>query len=208
MTELFFEVPDGIFTHAQVEALLEASRHSRQGLIKRALARGEILQIKRGLYSLAPRYLRHPLNSFVLAQHVYGPSYVSFESALAHHGWIPEAVYTCTCASLGNARTFETPLGVFSFQRVPQLTFFQEVSTQVDAWGGRFFLAHPAKALCDLLYTRRLSWKGPAQAAEFLRIEEEDWRTVDTETLDRLLASYSSKRVKLFLHGWRKELTG
>jgi hypothetical protein len=34
-----------------------------------------------------------------LAQLVHGPGYVSLETALSHHGWIPEGVYAITNVS-------------------------------------------------------------------------------------------------------------
>jgi hypothetical protein len=208
ITEAFFDAPNGVFTISEAEAVLGGTAFSRHGLIKRAMAEGEILQIRRGLYCLAPRYLRHPINSFVLGQHIYGPSYISFESALAFHGWIPEAVYSCTSASFGNARSFDTPLGVFSFQRVPQGAFLQEVERQVDAWGGVYLLATAPKALCDLVYARRLKWRSAAEAASHLRIEPENLLGTGAEELNILLGNYSSRRVQTFIRGWREELGG
>jgi hypothetical protein len=44
---------------------------------------------------------------------------VSLESALAHHGLIPKAVYRVGSVTSSRSRVFETPLGIFSFVRVP-----------------------------------------------------------------------------------------
>ena len=62
--------------------------------LARMVANGDYVQIVKGLYETdktVPGYL--------LAGSIYGPSYISFEYALSHHGLIPEAVYTITCAS-------------------------------------------------------------------------------------------------------------
>mgnify|MGYP003523184722 CR=1 FL=1 len=69
---------------------------------------------------MSSRIQRQPLvDSFEIATVIYGPSYISFESALSYHGWIPEAVRTTTCASVKRAKEFETPIGVFFFLHIP-----------------------------------------------------------------------------------------
>ncbi|MEA3342315.1 MAG: hypothetical protein U9R15_20305, partial [Chloroflexota bacterium] len=115
LTKQLFDCPTGVFAQPEVAVAVGGSDFSRHGLIKRAMAGGEILNIRRGLYCLAPRYHRKPVSVYPLAQHVYGPSYISLETALSYHGWIPEAVYACTSASHNNAKEFRTPLGIFSY---------------------------------------------------------------------------------------------
>ena len=115
--------------------MFPGSEDSRYGLVKRALASGEIIRIRRGLYCLAPKYQKKGINLYALAQLVYGPSYVSLESALSWHGWIPEAVHAITGASFKKAKEFTTPLGVFRYDRVPQQVFYTEVERLTDASG-------------------------------------------------------------------------
>ncbi len=62
--------------------------------LSRMANQGECFRITRGLYETnknTPGYL--------LAGSIYGPSYISFEYALAYYNLIPEAVYTITCAT-------------------------------------------------------------------------------------------------------------
>ncbi|NLZ59095.1 MAG: type IV toxin-antitoxin system AbiEi family antitoxin domain-containing protein [Lentisphaerae bacterium] len=56
LTKLLFHSAGNLFTYADLSVLLEGSDHSRHGLVKRALAAGEILRLRRGLYCLAPEY--------------------------------------------------------------------------------------------------------------------------------------------------------
>lgn len=202
LTKQFFKAPTGVFTQADVATLLEGTDFSRHGLIKRAIAAGEILNIRRGLYCLAPEYQKKPVSVYSLAQRIYGPSYISMETALSHHGWIPEAVYACTCASFGNSKEFATPLGVFSYQRVPQHTFFHGVQRCNDDNGNVFFMASPAKALVDYLYVHQLHWTGLDDPIGSLRIDEDELARVTTAELEALLDNYSNGRVKRFLTGW------
>ena len=65
-----------------------------------------------------------------------------------------------TCASFHNGKDFDTPLGLFSYKRVPQKTFFAGVERRVDQDDNVFFMASPAKALADYVYVHRMNWAG------------------------------------------------
>ena len=206
LTKQFFRAPAGVFTISDVAVLVDGTDFSRHGLIKRAIAAGEILNIRRGLYCLAPEFQKKPVSLYSLAQRVYGPSYISMESALSYHGWIPEAVYACTCASFSNSKEFETPLGVFTYKRVPQHTFFLGVERHNDENGNVFFMASPAKALVDYLYIHQLDWTSIDEPTRSLRIGEDELACVTAEELEVLLKNYSNGRVKRFLNGWLGEV--
>ena len=205
LTERFFRAPTGVFTQSDVATLIDGTDFCRHGLIKRALAGGEILNVRRGLYCLAPKFQRKPISVYGLAEKIYGPSYISMETALSYHGWIPEAVYACTCASFGNSKEFKTPLGVFSYKRVPQHTFFLGVERCKDENGNVFFMASPVKALADYLYVHRLNWKSLDEPIGSLRIDEDELAGVSAEELKVLLGNYSNGRVKQFLTSWLNE---
>lgn len=206
LTEHFFQAPTGVFTQSDAAAAVDGTDFSRHGLIKRAIAAGEILNIRRGLYCLAPEFQKKQVSVYSLAERIYGPSYISMETALSHHGWIPEAVRLCTCASFGNSKEFETPLGLFSYARVPQRTFFLGVKRCKGDSGNVFFMATPAKALADCLYVRRLTWTGTEEPAGSLRIDEDELARVTEEELNALLSNYRNGRVKRFLAGWLDEV--
>ena len=206
LTERFFQAPSCIFSQAEVAVALDVSPFSRHALVKRALAKGEILGIRRGLYCLAPRYQKKPVSVFAAAQRIYGPSYVSMESALSYHGWIPEAVHTCTCASYGNAREFHSPLGLFVYRRVPQRVFYAEVERIRDPSGNVFLMASPVKALADYVYAHKPEWKEIGDAAESLRIEPEDLASVSSAQIEELSSNYSNRRVRRLLASWKERL--
>ena len=205
LTEIALEkAVAGIFTRPEVACWVGGRADRQFGLLKRAMKSGEVVRIHRGLYCLATKYLRQKVDPFVLAQRIYGPSYISLETALSYHGWIPEAVYTITSTSLDRSREFDTPLGHFSFTRVPQVTFYMEV-TRVEK-DGSFLLASPLKALADYVHVHKLDWASARPVVEGLRVDESLLASVEAEMFGRLLANYHSLRVRRFLEGLRKDL--
>ena len=131
---------------------------------------------------------------------------VSLESALSHHGWIPEAVYTVTSTCTGESRTFQTPLGTFSFSRVPQNVFYAAVTRESDdATGDVALIATPVKALADYVYVYRKEWLTPDPAIRSLCIDPDDLASVPMDDLDETMESYRNERVLRFLAGLRRE---
>jgi len=195
------------FTSQDLAALFPGSEDRRYGLVKRAIASGEIIHVRRGLYCLASKYQKKSLNLHALAHYVYGPSYVSLESALSWHGWIPEAVHAVTSASFKKSKEFRTPLGTFSYDRVPQEVFYAEVERLTDASGNVLLMATPLKALTDYVYVRGKDWTGIEPAVSSLRIEPEELEQITRSTLETLSDNYSHRRVKRFLEGLRKDLS-
>ena len=146
------------------------------------------------------------MNLYALAQHVHGPSYVSLESALSWHGWIPEAVHAVTSVSFKKSREFKTPLGVFSYDRVPQRVLYSEVERLADASGNVFLMAKPLKALADYVYVRKKDWAGIEAVVSDLRIEPEELEQITGGMLDALSGNYCDPRVKRFLERLREDL--
>ncbi|PWU21574.1 MAG: hypothetical protein C5B49_02460 [Bdellovibrio sp.] len=189
-------------TDTELTVLLSGTPASRYNQIKRALANGKLIHLRRGLYQLAKRYQRRPPNAFEVAQKIYGPSYVSFESALSHHGLIPEAVYGVTSACLKRSRTFETPIGVYSFSQVPRRIFYMGVE-RVEKERAVYLMATPAKALADYVFCRHQTWPGTGELLESLRIEKSELKINPIE-IELLAKEYRTARVAHMLEGLRK----
>jgi predicted transcriptional regulator of viral defense system len=207
LTEKIFEnAPYGYFTSQDVATMFPGSEDRRYSLVKRAIASGEIIHIRRGLYCLAPKYQKKKVNLYALGQHIYGPSYISLESALSWHGWIPEAVYTMTSVSLGKSKEFKTSLGVFSYSRVSQKVFYAGVEKLTDEAGNIFLMASPTKALTDYVYVHKKNLSGLKPVTESLRIEPDEFKSVTSEDLELLIENYTSRRVQKFIKGLKKDL--
>ena len=197
----------GVFSQVEVGCWAGGTADRRHSLLKRALAAGEVVRIHRGLYVLAPRYLPQKTNPFVLAQRIAGPSYISLESALAYHNWIPEATYAITSVVLARPHDFHTPLGLFSYSVVPQETLFAGVQRlETGSHGESFLMASPAKALADYVYLHKCEWTSAHPLMESLRIEEASLRGLHWQQLNGLAANYRSKRVRRFLNGLQKDV--
>ena len=81
-----------LLTDVELTRLIEGSPQRRYNLVNRALKAGELHRIRRGLYLLAKPHRAYECHPFAVAQSVVPGSYISLETALSYHGWIPEAV--------------------------------------------------------------------------------------------------------------------
>lgn len=110
----------------------------------------KILQLRRGLYAIAPPYQKIQPHPFLVANRLQRASYVSMQSALGYYGLIPEILNIIVSVSASRPGRLETPLGVFDFRHIqPRLLFGYEM---VDLAGQNALLATPEKALLDLVY--------------------------------------------------------
>ena len=112
---------------------------------------GRILQLRRGVYAVAPPYQAEAPHPFLVANHLRKPSYVSMQSALSYYGMIPESVPVTTSITTGRPEELQTPLGRFVFRHIKKAAFFGYNQREISR-GQSVFLASPEKALLDLLY--------------------------------------------------------
>lgn len=120
--------------------------------ISRLMKSGEIQGVVPGIYILAPEFRKRPISMEILANKIFGPSYVSFEYVLSRAGLIPEAVYGVTSATLKRNRDFDTHLGRFSYRHLPPEVYPFGWTREALTDGSGFLIATPEKALLDLLY--------------------------------------------------------
>ena len=212
LTERVFELapPGGFFDETVIRNLYpDRSEGARALLVHRACKAGEILRLKPGLFVLNSPYRRSEPHPFVVAAMLHSPSHVSLESALAHHGLIPEAVYQVASVTVGRSREFSTPLGVFTFRRVPAVhprAGVEAVRVVRDAWA---FVASPLRAIADTVYLRKeVSWKrdGITFLVESLRIEEDDLAEISFDALGEIIDGIRSRRVCAYIEGLAKEM--
>lgn len=155
---------------------------ARLALLQR---RGELIPLRRNLYVCTEE--GHTYSRFLIANHLL-LSYVSFESALAQAGLIPERVYTVTSACLARSRSVSNATGHYRFVQLPQPYFGVGGTSQQTEEGYRYLIARLEKALCDLvLASPRLRLQSPKAAevylSDFLRMDMEDWHRLDPAIL-------------------------
>lgn len=132
--------------------------------------KGLIQSIKKGLYVVGPALSidRRP-EPFLLANHILGPSYVSVETALSYYGLIPERVYEIASMTTQAPRKFNTPLGNFTYTRLPLPYYSFGIRCEKLADDQYAMVASAEKALCDkIITTSGLLFRSKKAASEFL----------------------------------------
>src|SRR6185369_12489245 len=111
---------DRVFDQRQLCEALGGSDARRYALVNRALKDGSLIRLKRGTYMLGQSVRKDDVHPFAVAQALLPGSYVSFETALAFHGWIPEAVYVTASVTPGRkSLEQDTPVfGRFTFHPI------------------------------------------------------------------------------------------
>ena len=186
------------------QTLLDAIQGYAQPRMKisRLLAKGTIVRVKKGLYILGESQRQRPFCRELLANLIYGPSYVSLEYALHYHGLTPERVETVTSVTCGRSRVFETPAGRFTYRMIP-LEAFRTGMDRVELDGGRSFLiAIPEKALADrIVADRGARITTQRELHDYLlanlRVDPAALRGLTPARLVEIAQRYRSRRVKL-----------
>lgn len=165
------------------------------------LRQGVIVRVKKGLYVFGDRYRRRPYSKELLANLVYGPSYVSLDYALAYHGLIPERVEALTSVTPNRSRRFATPVGLFVYRQIPARAYEVGV-VRVEAENQQAFLiASPEKALADkIVSVRGGRISSIAEMSRFLetdlRVDAIALRSLSAERIDDFAARYRSLKLK------------
>jgi hypothetical protein len=168
--------------------------------ITRLLRDGTIVRVKKGIYVFGDDYRRRPYSREVLANLVYGPSFVSLDYALGFHGLIPERVEQVTSVVAGRGKLFETPVGVFVYRPTPLASFYLGMSA-VTHGDISYLIATPERALADKVREDRSSPIRSMSDAEQvlfenLRVDEERFRQLRGHLLHDLADALSSRKVQ------------
>jgi len=137
--------------------------------LKNWVKKGYLIMLRRGLYTMSE--LKDTADVMAFATKLYAPSYVSLETALSHYGIIPEAVFTTTSVTTRKTKTFSTPLGTYSYQKIKREAFGGFEAIMRD--GVSFNLASPEKAVADFLYLNRNVLDGSHEQFEGYRFDED-----------------------------------
>ena len=166
--------------------------------IETEVKRGNLFPVTHGLYSDD----RH-VDPFSLAPYIYGPSYISFETALSFYGLIPErtlSVVSATCLKR-RRKEYQTSFGTFRYRDVP-IEAFPLGLLDMEAKGIPYKIASPEKALLDKLYALRgvgsLKQLKDLLFAD-LRINEEQFRNLDKAKLVAYGPYYRSRNISLLI---------
>lgn len=173
-----------------------------RGRISDLLQRGDIVRVKKGIYIFGEQYRQRPYSREVLANIIYGPSYISLEYAMGFYGLIPESVEGVTSVTTGRSRRFETPVGLFSYRSVPTAAFSAGIDRMETRDGRSFLIALPEKALADKI--RLDHGSGISSQRELkrylmdsMRIDPATLAGMNAERVEEYSALYRSRKIGL-----------
>lgn len=163
--------------------------------IGRLLRDKTIIRIKKGLYIPGSEERQEPVQIETIANLIYGPSYVSYEFALAHYDLIPERVVEVTCATTQRNKRFDTPVGRFSYRHISPMKYQVGI-----VYMGTSLIASKEKALAD-----RIAIEKPLcnvkTIGEFvvdgMRIDGDDLKGFDLPLMQKISMAYGNPNVRL-----------
>jgi len=148
-------LPEGCFSIHQARLFFPSFDRNN---LTRWTKKGLLVRLRQEWYAF-PELLQRPEFSRYVAGRIYRPSYISLHTALSIYGMIPEAVTSITSVSTLKTARFENAFGRYAYQNVkPELFFGYKpvmlpVNTAIiNAPQQAWMLAHPEKALLDLIY--------------------------------------------------------
>ena len=129
---------------SEAAARLQIPMSSASRLLATLVARGLAHRLRPGLWVVGEELP----DALALAWSLTAPApaYISFTSALNHHGLIDQLPRQITVASTGRPRTIATSRGEYVIHRIPP-QLFDGWSEDRGAW-----IARPEKALFDMAY--------------------------------------------------------
>ncbi len=187
-----------IFDYQVLMDALAEYRKPRDRITK-LLASGVIVRIKKGLYCFGEIFRKELVSRENMANLIYGPSYVSLEYALSHHGLIPERVEAVTSVTTRRSREFNTPFGAFTYRMLKGPRY--AVGAIIETIGRTpFLVASPEKALVDKVWSdKRFSGLRlsdyDAYLTDDLRIDPQALGRLDRIRLQVIAAAYDSAKI-------------
>lgn len=155
-------------THQLLTSILKNYK-SPNDKIKSLKVDGLLQSLKKGLYVAGPKIRSSKPENRLLANHIYGPSYVSMETALAYYGLIPERVYEIASMTTKPSKSFHTPVGTFTYTHLPLPYYAFGINMIKLSETQRAIIASPEKALCDkIIATSGIQLRSTVQATAYL----------------------------------------
>lgn len=181
------------FTLQTIKDILEIKKESTLfSILRKLLKSGLLIKIEKDKYLLKDA----PFNDFALANFIYQPSYISFESALNFYGILSQFPYEISSATSKKTyqKVFENK--VFSYIHIKKELF----------WGyerkDNFLIAFPEKALLDQLYLYSKGYK-------MINLDEYDLDKIRLKKFKGYLKNYpiktrqfkmAIKEIKRYIH--------
>ncbi len=178
LTKKVYESGFSFFTLKTIRDILEIKKESTQfAIIGKLIKAGLFVKIEKGKYLLKDR----GIPDFALANFIYQPSYISFETALNFYGILSQFPYEICSTTVKK-----------TIRKVFQDKTFAYVHIKRDLFWGyekreSFLIAFPEKALLDQLYIAAKGYKK-------INLDEYDFRNINAARLKKYLVRYPEIR--------------
>jgi predicted transcriptional regulator of viral defense system len=136
------ELDKKYFTVADLEKILGIGRGSLYVLLNRLVKSGTLVRLKRGIYQ--PAFQGLELEK--VANELYYPSYLSFESALSRYGILSQIPYILTFATTKTTKRILLTGKEVEYRQLKRNYFFGYTLEK------GIYVAEPEKAILDQLY--------------------------------------------------------
>lgn len=191
-----------IIREDDLESLFQGTPARRYALVNKAIKSGELVRLCRGYYTLHHRYQKEKtLDTFYIANRIVPFSFVSCESALSFHNFIPERILqTNSIAPFGRNKKFETPYGNFIYRVLPILPACFYFGVQMIVLNNHIvYIASPLRALMDYVYCHKIKNANAHFLVESLRIEKKNIDAITKKEITVLRGVYRSRYVTTLL---------
>lgn len=135
-----------IFSVNDFARIFKVKQKTARAFLAYNLKKGVFLRMKRGVYI----YSANPPTKFEMANYLWKPSYITFETALSSHGIIPETVYTITSATTRSSKEFNFENQIYKYYQIKKKLFFGYKPIKIR--DKVVLMADKEKALLDYLY--------------------------------------------------------
>ncbi len=184
-----------------------------RGKINALSKKGLIKPIKQGVYLISEDLGLRPYFKELLANLIYGPSYISLETALSNYGFIPERVFATTSICLGRGKSFSTVVGEFEYHHLKNSIYALGVQLKELATGSFCQYAAPEKALLDFIHIKETKgeFKNSKDYFNYLLASYRfDLQAIEREIslrkLQNLAEQYPFQHVQWFASGLTRKL--
>lgn len=140
----------GIFSNADIELLYPNIDKRRLFEWKK---KGYLIKIKNEWYCL-PEFFEEPYSSWIIANLVHMPSYISLESALDYYGLIPEGVFMTTSVTTKRPLRTEMAGHNYSYSYIKTELYCGYHLIEAGRYKRKIRIADFEKAIVDFFYFR------------------------------------------------------
>jgi predicted transcriptional regulator of viral defense system len=179
LIEKIKNIPKSYFSLNDMRKISDMDEGSLKVTVNRLVKKGELIRISRGYYANSESEIAWENFS----EELYGPSYLSFEWALAIHNVLSQKPMNLTLATAKRSRKVEMIDNIIFYRHIKPDLFWGFSKTEDG-----YLLADPEKAYLDLAY---LSLNGYAHFDS----EEMNLKLLDRKKIKEYLRKFKNKRL-------------